>query len=200
MPRIPKQNDSVNELATQIMERLSKRNIHTEMESSTILRISDYTFELSTKKYSVTMIGQHYIIPVSYGVDVLTDMILMVVTRSESKQIEIAAVNFVRKMGVPANLKGYHLLVIAICLAVYNTEYICNTEMLYTDIAKRGNISKCGVERCIRKAIEKAYDNSPDQIQDMFYYKITKPYCSEVISLAADSIRREYFSEEINRK
>ena len=180
----------------QIATRLKKKSVHVIIEPTGMLKVSNYTFELSRKHSSVVVMGEHYILPTSYGVSVLTDIILLLTTKGDSKQIEISAVNFVRKMGVPANLKGYHLLVTAICLAVYHMEYIWNTEMLYCAVAQNCNVSKSCVERCIRKAVEKAYDNSPEQVQSVFYYKITKPYCSEVISLAADSIRREHFFDD----
>ncbi|MEE5993341.1 MAG: sporulation initiation factor Spo0A C-terminal domain-containing protein [Oscillospiraceae bacterium] len=181
----------------EIVSLLEKKNVEVEINESEFLEISDSTFEISEENTNIMISGKHYILPASYGVHILADIIYMTTIKDTSKQIEISAMKFVRKMGIPANLRGYHLLITAICMAVYHTDYIWNTEELYAAVAKKMQITKVCVERCIRKAIEKAYDNSPEQVQSVFYYDVTKPYCSEVISLAADTIRRQYFPEKV---
>ena len=47
------------------------------------------------------------------------------------------------------------------------------------------------VERNMRKAIESAYEYDPQRVQSVFYYKVDKPFISEVISMAVESIRHE---------
>ena len=72
------------------------------------------------------------------------------------------------------------------------------TGSLYPEIAEFYNkaqnpIDRLCVERNIRSALERAYANSPELMQKQFHYPIERPTCSEVISLGADTIRREYF-------
>jgi two-component system response regulator (stage 0 sporulation protein A) len=47
------------------------------------------------------------------------------------------------------------------------------------------------VERNMRKAIESAYEYDPQRVQSIFYYKVDKPYISEVLSMAVESIRHK---------
>jgi two-component system response regulator (stage 0 sporulation protein A) len=47
------------------------------------------------------------------------------------------------------------------------------------------------VERNMRKAIESAYEYHPQRVQSIFYYKVDKPYISEVLSMAVESIRHK---------
>ena len=43
----------------------------------------------------------------------------------------------------------------------------------------------------MRKAIESAYEYDPQRVQSIFYYKVDKPYISEVLSMAVESIRHK---------
>ena len=65
------------------------------------------------------------------------------------------------------------------------------TKELYPKIAKDYGKNVKAVERNMRKAIESAYEYDPQRIQSVFYYKVDKPYISEVLSMAVESIRYE---------
>ena len=62
---------------------------------------------------------------------------------------------------------------------------------IYPTIAKQYSVPVKAVERNIRRAIDSAYEYDPERIRGLFYYKVDKPYISEVISLAVESIRYE---------
>jgi len=103
---------------------------------------------------------------------------------------EMAAIRFVRDLGIRPNLSGYHLLIKAITLSLSFPELLSSlTKELYPRIASECGKNVRSVERNIRKAIDSAYEYDPERIQSIFYYKVDKPYISEVISLAVETIR-----------
>ena len=111
-------------------------------------------------------------------------------TRLHTDQLETEVVKFVRKLGIRPNLNGYHLLIKAILLAIESPGLLkALTKELYPQIAKDYGKNVKAVERNMRKAIESAYAYDPQRIQSVFYYKVDKPYISEVLSMAVESIR-----------
>ncbi len=126
-------------------------------------------------------------LPASESQDTLKGMILMSVSPNFSPDSKI--VNFVREIGIRTNLKGYHFLITAITLAVQNPKLLENiTSALYPAVAKIYNVDPRCVERNIRNAINYAYQNDPARICKFFHNGLSKPYPSEIISFAADSI------------
>lgn len=104
----------------------------------------------------------------------------------------LAAIRFVRKLGIRPNLSGYHLLISSILLAMKEPALLDSmTRALYPAVAKLHGCSVRTVESSIRKAIRSAYESDPERIRSVFYYKVSKPYISEVVSLAVESIRYE---------
>ena len=107
-------------------------------------------------------------------------------------QTELAVVRFVRKLGIRPNLTGYKLLIRSIMIALESPRIINSlTHELYPLVAMHHGCNVRAVERNIRRAIESAYEYDPERIRSVFYYKVDKPYISEVISLAVESIRYE---------
>ncbi|NLG04147.1 MAG: hypothetical protein GX567_10015 [Clostridia bacterium] len=105
-------------------------------------------------------------------------------------ETEAAAVSFVQKLGIRPNLNGYHLLISSIMLVIEYPELKKSlTKGLYPVLAVKYGKNVKSVERNMRKAIESAYEYDPDRICSLFYYKVGKPYISEVLSLAVEMIR-----------
>ena len=132
---------------------------------------------LSTK--TIINEKEKYLFPANHPVD-------------NTDQLETEVVRFVRKLGIRPNLNGYHLLVKAILMALKTPNLLKSlTKELYPKIAKDYGKNVKAVERNMRKAIESAYEYDPQRIQSVFYYKVDKPYISEVLSMAVESIRYE---------
>lgn len=104
--------------------------------------------------------------------------------------LEQAATQIIRNMGIPANLKGYIYLRTAIVCAVEQPNLTRHfMRQLYEMVAEIHHVKLHSVERAIRYAIEIAYDRNPEQLKSMFYYPVGKPCNSELIALAVDIIR-----------
>ena len=107
-------------------------------------------------------------------------------------QLKKTVIRFVQKLGIRPNLNGYHLLIKAILMALDSPELLRSlTKELYPRIAEDHGTNVRAVERNMRKAIESAYEYDPQRIRSVFYYKVDKPYISEVLSMAVESIRYE---------
>ena len=98
------------------------------------------------------------------------------------------------EIGVPAHIKGYQYLRVAIEMTVQNGEYInAVTKLLYPDIAKSFKTTPSRVERAIRHAIEVAWDRGNlDTLQNIFGYTVSntkgKPTNSEFIAMISDKL------------
>ena len=113
-------------------------------------------------------------------------------TKLHTDKLETEVVRFVQKLGIRPNLNGYHLLVKAILLALKSPNLLHSlTKELYPKIANDYGKNVKAVERNMRKAIESAYEYDPQRMQSVFDYKVDKPYISEVLSMAVESIRYE---------
>lgn len=105
---------------------------------------------------------------------------------------ELAAVRFVQRLGIRPNLSGYHLLIRSITLSLKEPGLLNSlTHSLYPVVAHQCGCDVKAVERNIRRAIESAYEYDPERIRSIFYYRVDKPYISEVISLAVETVRYE---------
>lgn len=113
-------------------------------------------------------------------------------TKLHTDQLERTVIRFVQKLGIRPNLTGYYFLIKAILMALNSPDLLKSlTKELYPQIAKDQGTNVRAVERNMRKAIESAYEYDPQRIQSVFYYKVDKPYISEVLSMAVESIRYE---------
>ena len=110
----------------------------------------------------------------------------------ERDEHELAAIKFVKKFGIRPHLLGYSFLIKAITLALETPHLLRSLKKeLYPLIADHFGKDSRAIERNIRNAIESAYENDPERIRSIFYYKVDKPYVSEVLSVAVESIRYE---------
>lgn len=115
-----------------------------------------------------------------------------------SPSLEAEITEVLRRVGVPAHIKGYQYLRTGIMMAVEDIEvlnYI--TKLLYPSIAKKYNTTPTSVERAIRHAIEVAWSRGDiREIEEVLGYGINinpgKPTNSEFIALIADRYRMLY--------
>ena len=116
---------------------------------------------------------------------------------SRRQQVESAVAERLHKLGVPRHFKGYHYLVDAIRLVVYDLTLLHTvTKDLYPSIARRHNTSPERVERAIRNAIEVTMTRGNlSEIQRVFGYLVDvgkgKPSNSSFIARLADQVRIE---------
>lgn len=78
-----------------------------------------------------------------------------------SCNIEDLIAEALRKSGTPLHLQGYDYLVLAIKLYTNNVDYYHGAihSRLYRDVAKQYDTTANRVERCIRHAIERTFEN-----------------------------------------
>lgn len=105
---------------------------------------------------------------------------------------------FMHKIGIAANLKGYYYVRRAIILCIKEDSMIKQiTKVLYPAIAKEFGTTPSRVERAIRHAIEIAWDRGDvDELEKCFGYTISynrgKATNSEFIATIADKFRLRY--------
>ncbi|MGM9637129.1 MAG: sporulation transcription factor Spo0A [Eubacteriales bacterium] len=111
------------------------------------------------------------------------------------RELEIQITKILHEIGVPANIRGYQYLRMAILLTVMDGDDISpKTKVLYPSIAKLYNATYSRVERAIRHAIEVAWDRGDAEVlYEYFGYTVQnckgKPTNSEFIAMIADHIR-----------
>lgn len=116
-------------------------------------------------------------------------------TEGSKKDIELMVTDVIRRVGMPANIKGYYYLRSAIMKAADN-RYILEgvTKNLYPAVAKQFNTTSARVERAMRHAIETAWVKSGmegfiETFGCPFMSERDRPTNSEFIALAADKLR-----------
>lgn len=98
-------------------------------------------------------------------------------------------------LGVPAHLKGYHYLRVAIMMSEQDMEVVSSvTKLLYPEVAKHFSTTDQKVERAIRNAIEVSWKRgNTESFEDLFGYSAQRgkprPTNSEYIARIADKIR-----------
>jgi two-component system response regulator (stage 0 sporulation protein A) len=120
------------------------------------------------------------------------------VGEKRENQLELEVTEILRKIGMPAHIKGYQYIRTGIMMAVQDItilNYI--TKLLYPSIAKQYNTTPSSVERAIRHAIEVAWNRGDmDALQAVFGFSISpergKPTNSEFIAQIADHYRVDY--------
>ncbi|MEF9970660.1 MAG: sporulation transcription factor Spo0A, partial [Ruthenibacterium sp.] len=114
---------------------------------------------------------------------------------SNEESLEMAVTAIIHDIGVPAHIKGYQYLRVAISLAVDDMEIInAVTKVLYPTVAKKFGTTPSRVERAIRHAIEVAWDRGDlETLQKYFGYTVSnakgKPTNSEFIAMIADRLQ-----------
>lgn len=115
----------------------------------------------------------------------------------KAENLEARVTNMIHEVGVPAHIKGYQYLRVAIIMAVNDVEVINQiTKLLYPEIAHTFKTTPSRVERAIRHAIEVAWGRGQiDTVQSIFGYTVSaskgKPTNSEFIAMIADKLRLE---------
>lgn len=111
------------------------------------------------------------------------------------RELEMQITKMLHEIGVPANIRGYQYLRMAILLTVMDGDSISpKAKVLYPSIAKLFNATYSRVERAIRHAIEVAWDRGDaDVLYEYFGYTVQstkgKPTNSEFIAMIADHVR-----------
>lgn len=117
----------------------------------------------------------------------------------EIRSREDIAYEYLKKLGVPAHLKGYNYIFDAILM--YNSsEMISVTKSLYPTIAKKHYTTPSRVERDIRHAIEVICSRADISIiEEIFGYSIDaikgKPTNSEFIAQISKEIEKKYINQ-----
>lgn len=115
---------------------------------------------------------------------------------------QVSVSNLLLVLGIGSNRKGYHYLRAAIPLYAKDPSQSMTKE-LYPDVAKICQSDAKRVERSMRDAIEKAWENRDDQIWKLYFAsgssgEVQKPTNSVFISRLADCLFRERESEDNN--
>jgi two-component system response regulator (stage 0 sporulation protein A) len=103
----------------------------------------------------------------------------------------------IKKIGITANIKGYHYLREAILLVHDDFELMSQlTTGLYVSVAQKYNSTPQRVERAMRHAIETAWNKgNVEVLEDFFGYTIMdskgKPTNGEFIAMLADKLNTE---------
>jgi two-component system, response regulator, stage 0 sporulation protein A len=113
----------------------------------------------------------------------------------KNNDLEKDITNIIRKVGIPAHIKGYQFLRHGITMVFGNMDLLSAiTKELYPAIAKKNNTTPTRVERAIRHAIEVSWNRGEIEIiNSLFGYTVHnnkgKPTNSEFIALIADKLR-----------
>lgn len=103
----------------------------------------------------------------------------------------------IKKVGITANIKGYHYLRDAILMVHDDFELMSHlTTGLYTTVARKHNSTPQRVERAMRHAIETAWNRGNIEVLEGFFgYTILdtkgKPTNGEFIAMLADKLNTE---------
>ena len=114
-----------------------------------------------------------------------------------SADLEQQVTDMIHFMGVPAHIKGYQYLRIAIMMVVEDpTNISAITKVLYPTIAKQYKTEPSRVERAIRHAIEvswarQGYEAEMEVFKNTIDPNKGKPTNSEFIAILADKIRMD---------
>lgn len=103
-----------------------------------------------------------------------------------------------RRLGIPAHIKGYHYIRTAIMMCVANPELLgAITKELYPEVAKAHDTTSSRAERAIRHAVEVSFDRIDQDIyMEVFQYTVSaekgRPTNSEYIAALVDYIIMNY--------
>ena len=120
-------------------------------------------------------------------------------TEHTKATLEEFVAEYIHKLGIPANLKGYVYIKEALLYMLCNpTKDFRITKVLYPMVAKTYDTQPNRVERGIRHAIEKAWSTGFDNhllekmFDDIIGKEKTKPTNSEFLSIMAERIKIDY--------
>ena len=113
----------------------------------------------------------------------------------ENVTLEQIIRKLLHELGVPAHIKGYQYLRLAIQLSVEDMQNLHSiTKVLYPSIAEAFHTTPSRVERAIRHAVEVSFSRGKmETLEEIFGYSVNtlkgKPTNSEFIAMLADQIR-----------
>lgn len=164
-----------------------------------IVAVNDF----SNPKFSEIAInlGADYCIIKPFDRDIIKKRILQLceidedkINNSRKKLYGIKISEFIGKLGIKPNLKGYGYLKFAIPYIIENRHGVeLITKELYPEIAKVFNTEPKSVERNIRNCIEISWETAADKYRNIFGYKFNKrPTNKEFIHAVVDYITENY--------
>lgn len=117
----------------------------------------------------------------------------------QKERMEDGITKIIRKIGIPANIKGYRYIRTAIMLVIDDPSLMESvTKELYPEIALRHESTPARVERAIRHAITVAWDRAEgdeEYLSERLHCRIdfsgARPTNSELIALISDSLMLE---------
>ena len=113
---------------------------------------------------------------------------------ADEQELSLVVSDVLRRVGVPANIKGYYYLRYAIVMVMKDFDLLNTvTKVIYPDVAVHFDTTASRVERAIRHAIEVAWERGDIEAQqNLFGYSVSsykgKPTTSEFIAQVADSL------------
>lgn len=117
----------------------------------------------------------------------------MVSEQNLEHDLEKIVAEVIEKLGIPANVKGYHYCKNGIMMFIKNDmEYLGKvTTKLYPEIAKRYDTTPSRVERGIRTAIASAWKRGKHELIEEFFYKVDEkpPTNAEFLAMIAEKIK-----------
>ena len=120
--------------------------------------------------------------------------------------LERAITDIIHDIGVPAHIKGYQYLRVAITMSVQDMTILESvTKRLYPAVAKQFQTTPSRVERAIRHAVEVAWDRgNVETLNSYFGYTVHnnkgKPTNSEFIAMIADKLTIARKFEQMGRE
>ncbi len=170
-----------------------------ESNDTKIVAVNDF----SNPKFSEIAIslGADYCIIRPFDRDIIKKRILQLceidqdkITDNRRKQYGIKISEFIGKLGIKPNLKGYGYLKFAIPYIIENRYGIdLITKELYPEIAKVFNTEPKSVERNIRNCIEISWETAAEKYGSIFGYEFNKrPTNKEFIHAIVNYITENY--------
>ena len=150
--------------------------------------VSDQTLTEATE------LGAAYFLPKPFRMDTLLDRM----REATRPSLKARVTHMLHDAGMPANISGYQYLREAILITAADPSVLNKavTKILYPEIARRYGTTALRVERCIRSAIETAWDRaSPETLPKYFGCTVSsqrgKPSNAEFIALLAERLTLE---------
>ena len=121
---------------------------------------------------------------------------------SREAYLEVAITNEIRKIGIPAHLKGYYYIRESLAILAHHPDFInMVTKALYPEVAKKFGTTSIRVERSIRNAVDVVWHTGNKEILQEYFPNIRLPECkrpsnAEFLATLSDSIRIIVSSDE----
>ena len=148
-----------------------------------------------------TELGAAYFLPKPFRMDTLLDRMRNLFRekpKATRPSLKARVTHMLHDAGMPANISGYQYLREAILITTADPSVLNKavTKILYPEIARRYGTTALRVERCIRSAIETAWDRaSPETLPKYFGCTVSsqrgKPSNAEFIALLAERLTLE---------